>query len=168
MITAALCLAFPVLLLIAAWRDLASMLIPNWVSIALACAFFPAAVSAGLSGGEIGVHLAAGAIALLVCAFLFYMNIFGGGDAKVIAAASLWLGMSGADEFVFAMAVAGGGLALTLIALRRMHLATDQPWAARLLSPTEGAPYAVAIAIGGIFAAPTSPVLAAGFRSAGL
>ncbi len=144
------------------------MLIPNWVSITLACAFFPAAISAGLSAEQIGLHLAVSAVALIVCALFFYLNIFGGGDAKVIAATTLWTGLAASDEFIFGMAVAGGGLALTLILLRRMRLQSAQPWAARLLSPQEGAPYAVAIAVGGLLAAPSSPVLAAALKSAGV
>ena len=56
----------------------------------------------------------------------------------------------------------GGLLAGLLIALRRMQIKTDQPWLSRLLSPEEGAPYAVAIAVGALMAAPASPVLAAG------
>ena len=49
-----------------------------------------------------------------------------------------------------------------LIVLRRMQIKSDKPWLSRLLSPEEGAPYAVAIAIGALLAAPASPVLAAG------
>jgi prepilin peptidase CpaA len=60
------------------------------------------------------------------------------------------------------MAIAGGALAGLLIAMRRMKLKSDKPWLSRLLSPEEGAPYAVAIAIGALMAAPASPVLAAG------
>lgn len=168
MITSLFCLAFPALLLYAAWHDLSTMTIPNWVSIALAAAFVPAAAAAGLSMSDIGLHLAAGAVALLICAALFYLNVFGGGDAKVIAAASLWTGFGAAGPFVTGMALAGGALALTLIVLRRMKLASEQPWAKRLLSPAEGAPYAVAIAIGALIAAPSSTVLAAGIAGLGV
>jgi prepilin peptidase CpaA len=167
MITTLICLAFPLLLLYAAWHDVSTMWIPNWVSIALAVAFVPAAAAAGFTLPQIGGHLAVGAVALLICAALFYLGVFGGGDAKVIAAASLWVGMAGAADFVFAMAVAGGALALVLIVLRRMKVSSEKPWAKRLLSPQEGAPYAVAIAAGALFAAPASPLLAAGLAGAG-
>ena len=96
MIASLFCLAFPLLLLYAAWHDVKTMWIPNWVSIALAAAFIPAAIAAGLSMEAIGLHLAFGAGMLLVCAALFYLGVFGGGDAKVIAAASLWTGLAGA------------------------------------------------------------------------
>ena len=162
------CFAFPCLLIYAAWHDISTMTIPNWVSIALAIAFVPAALACGLTAPQIGTHLAVGAATLLICATLFYLGIFGGGDAKVIAAASLWMGLAGANRFVFCMAVAGGCLALLLIILRRMKISSERPWAKRLLSPTEGAPYAVAIAIGALLAAPSSPVLATGMSVLGV
>ena len=162
------CLAFPLLLLYAAWHDVSTMTIPNWVSISLAAAFVPAAIAAGITVEQIGWNLAFSAVVLLICAGLFYLNVFGGGDAKVIAAASLWTGLAGAASFVMGMAIAGGLLALVLILLRRMKVSSERPWAKRLLSPQEGAPYAVAIAAGAFLAAPASPVLAAGLRSFGV
>jgi prepilin peptidase CpaA len=165
MLTTLLCLAFPLLLLYAAWQDVSTMLISNWVSVLLAAAFVPAAFAAGLRPEEIGWHLLFGAMVLIVCAALFYLNVFGGGDAKVIAAASLWIGLSAVAPFAFWMAVAGGVLAGVLLALRKMKLKSQKPWLARLLNPEEGAPYAVAIAIGALVAAPSSPVLAAGLST---
>jgi prepilin peptidase CpaA len=128
----------------------------------LAAAFIPAAFAAGLAPGVIGLHFAFGAGVLLVCAILFYLGLFGGGDAKIIAAASLWTGLSAAAPFVMSMAIAGGILAGVLIVARRLKLTSSKDWAKRLLSPEEGAPYAVAIAAGALLAAPGSPVLAAG------
>jgi prepilin peptidase CpaA len=168
MIASLLCLAFPLLLLYAAWHDVKTMTIPNWVSIVLALAFVPAAVAAGLSVQAIGWHLAFGAGVLLACAALFYLGVFGGGDAKVIAAASLWTGLAGVSSFVLGMALAGGALAGALIMFRRLKLTATKDWAKRLLSPEEGAPYAVAIAVGGFLAAPASPVLMAGLPGLGL
>lgn len=165
MITSLLCLAFPLLMIYAAWHDVSTMTIPNWVSIVLAAMFIPAAMVAGLPLDQIGMHLVFGAIVLVVCAGLFYLNVFGGGDAKVIAAASLWMGLGASAPFVMGMAIAGGALAAVLIVLRRMTFETKQPWLARLKSPEEGAPYAVAIAIGALLAAPGSPVIAAGLSA---
>jgi prepilin peptidase CpaA len=162
MITSLLCLAFPLLLLYAAWHDVSTMTIPNWVSISLALAFVPAAMTAGLSWEQIGWHLVFAAAVLVACAVLFYLNVFGGGDAKVIAAASLWTGMTATAPFVLGMAIAGGALAGVLIVLRRMKISSSKAWVKRLMSPDEGAPYAVAIAAGAFLAAPASPVLAAG------
>jgi prepilin peptidase CpaA len=166
MIAALFCLGFSGILVYAAWRDLAEMLIPNWCSIAIALLFFPAAAAAGFTMEQVGWHLAFGALVLLVCAGLFFIGVFGGGDAKVIAACSLWAGFAGSAAFVMWMALAGGLLSLALIILRRMKVQSEQPWAKRLLSPTEGAPYVVAIAIGALLAAPASPLLSAGLAAA--
>lgn len=165
MIASLLCLAFPLLLLFAAWHDVSTMWIPNWVSIALGIAFIPAAMAAGLAMPQIGMHLIVGGVTLLICVILFYIGIFGGGDAKVIAAASLWVGLAGMTSFVFWMALAGGLLGIALIILRRMKLNPTREWSKRLLSPETGAPYAVAIAIGGLVAAPHSQLLAAGLAA---
>jgi prepilin peptidase CpaA len=43
-----------------------------------------------------------------------------------------------------------------------MKVSSNKAWLNRLMSPEEGAPYAVAIAVGALMAAPASPVLAAG------
>jgi Flp pilus assembly protein protease CpaA len=66
------------------------------------------------------------------------------------------------------MALAGGALAGALIIFRRLKLTATKDWTKRLLSPEEGAPYAVAIAVGGFLAAPASPVLMAGIAGLGL
>jgi prepilin peptidase CpaA len=163
MLTAVFLILFVALLLVAAWQDLASMLIPNWISIGLALAFVPAALAAGLNWTQIGWAMVFGAGMLLACAVLFYMSIFGGGDAKLIAAASLWTGLSGTLTFLAAMAMAGGVLAVVLTVLRAQRsLRPEAAWARRLLSKEEGAPYAVAIALGALAAIPASPVLAPG------
>lgn len=167
MIVALLCLAFPALLIYAAWSDVRSMLINNWVSIVLAVAFVPAAAASGMSMSEFGAHLGFAALALMVGATLFYLGVFGGGDAKVIAAASLWLGFPGAGPFFFYMALCGGLLAFVLIVARRMKIAEPPAWARKILSPTEGAPYAVAICAGALLAAPASPMLAGAMTSVG-
>lgn len=162
MVLTAVCMIYPALLIYAACHDVATLTIPNWVSIVLAAAFIPAALAMGLSPADVGAHMATAAAALLVCVGLFALNVMGGGDAKVIAAAVLWVGTSGLGEFLKATALVGGALALVLILLRRSGVTSSRLWARRLLSPDEGAPYAVAIAIGALFAVPASPVLAEG------
>jgi len=158
----ALSLGFWALVGFAALHDVRTMTIPNWVSVTISTLFFPAAVLVGMDAGTIGVHLAAGALGLLACAALFYMNVFGGGDAKLIPACLLWTGFDALPDFLFGTALAGGVLAFALLVARRMPLSATSPWAQRLLSPEEGAPYAVAIAFGALFAGPAAPLMAAG------
>ncbi len=110
-------------------------------------------MAAGLSTGEIGMHLLVGAIVMLACVALFFLNVFGGGDAKVIGAASLWIGLPAMTSFVFWMALAGGLLGILLLVLRKMNLNPTREWSKRLLRRETGAPYAVAIAVGALVAA---------------
>ena len=84
--------AFAGLLIYAACSDIARLIIPNWVSIALACIFPIAALASGMAPLEIGMHLAFGAAVLVVGFFLFSGNIIGGGDAKLFAATAVWTG----------------------------------------------------------------------------
>ena len=86
---------FAGLLVYAACTDVASLTIPNWVSIALAGVFPLAALAVGMPLSEIGMHYLFGAAILAIGFFLFAANIFGGGDAKLIAAAAVWTGFQG-------------------------------------------------------------------------
>ena len=149
-------LLFAALVIAAAVKDLESFTIPNWISIALALAFAPAALLTGASLGVIGISLAVGLAVLVLAVGMFALGWIGGGDAKLMAAASLWLGLKGLAPFVIYTALAGGALALILLALRSAWLRpiahAGPVWARRLATPGEAAPYGVAIAIGALAA----------------
>lgn len=143
-------------LLAAAANDIVRYEIPNGLCLALAGAFAPLAYAAGLSPPEVGVHYAVG-FALLILGFgLFQLGAFGGGDAKLIAAAGVWFGLPGLSPFLLALAIAGGVLAAAaLIARRAASPAPHRPPVVnRFLEPTRGVPYAVAIAAGALIALP--------------
>jgi prepilin peptidase CpaA len=151
---------FPILLIAAAIWDGATMTIPNTLNIALALAFLPFAFAAGMDWHAIGMHALAGLIAFIVGAGLFYARVFGGGDAKLIASVMVWLGPTGAFSFIYYMALFGGVLALVILIARRVVTAppSEPVWLARLLSKTEGVPYALAISPGALLALPTSSI----------
>jgi prepilin peptidase CpaA len=153
---------FAALVIGAAVRDLASFTIPNWISIALAAAFAPAALLVGVPLPEIGVGLAVGAGMLVVGAGMFALGWIGGGDAKLMAAAALWVGLRGLAPFAIYTALAGGLLALALVALRSAWLrplaAAGPGWTQRLATPGEAAPYGVAIAVGALAAFAVHPL----------
>lgn len=161
---------FVALLLIAAANDIASMTIPNWVSIALAALFPLFAWALDFSGAQLAWHFAFGIGVLAIGIGLFSLGLLGGGDVKVIAAAAVWTGFAGFAAFLTATVLAGGALAALLLVARRFaepHM--DRPaFLNRLLDRANGAPYAVAIAIGGLMALPTLPFsqLAWGFATA--
>lgn len=160
-----LALAFPLLVIVAAIRDVTSFTIPNWISLALVAAFAPAAVMAGLPVGTIGLQLGIGFAALVLGMAMFAFRWIGGGDAKLFAAAALWLGWPACAPYLMITCVAGGGLAVALLGLRSMWLrryAVQGPaWFARLAEPEEAVPYGVAIAVGALAAFPHSPLAAA-------
>jgi prepilin peptidase CpaA len=158
LLVAALAL-FAILLLVAAANDIATMTIPNWVSVALAAAFPVFALAAGHSLAFVGYHLAIGFVVLLLGIGLFSLNLLGGGDVKVIAAAAVWTGLSGFAVFLSATLLVGGALAIGLVLVRRFAKPQEgrPAFLNRLLDPQRGAPYAVAIAAGGLMALPSLP-----------
>lgn len=164
-LAAALVLVFPALVLVGALKDALSFTIPNWISLAMLAAFPLAALAGGLSLTAIGLHLGVGAIALVIGMAMFAFRWIGGGDAKLAAAAVLWLGWPAALSFGVYAALAGGALALALLALRSAALRPvvlgGPKWMIRLAEPGEGVPYGVALAIGALAAFPASPLATA-------
>lgn len=159
--TTALALVFPALAIVAALRDAATMTIPNWISASLALLFFPAAFAAGMSLGSIGLALLIGLAALAGGIVLFAMGWVGGGDAKLLAACTLWFGLA-APNFLLFTALSGGALALILLSARKFSFAVHGPaWLERLLKPGGDVPYGLAICAGALLAFPDSPLIKA-------
>lgn len=152
----------PCLVIIAGLRDLTTMKIPNWISGALILCFFPAAFVVGLAPMVVLMHVGIAFAALLAGMALFATRVIGGGDAKLMAASCLWLGLSGSGVFLLWTGVAGGVFCLALIAARaqlQSHTAGAPAWVANLMEPRGDIPYGVAIAIGALFAFPSSILL---------
>jgi prepilin peptidase CpaA len=159
----ALLLIFPVLVIGAALRDATSYTIPNWLSLALVAAFPVAALAMGLPLPTIGVNAAVGAVALIAGMAMFARGWIGGGDAKLFAAAALWIGFEPSLTYLAVTGVAGGALAVGLLGLRSGYVQpfvpTGPAWFARLAQPGENVPYGVAIAIGALVAFPASALV---------
>ena len=153
------------LLALAAWSDLATRTIPDWISAVLAllglglrAANGPVAVAASL-----GI---AGVLFFLLAA-LYARGGIGGGDVKLIAALALGLAPMGATRMLFGIACAGGVLAILYLALRVLpapqpaapgagvlhRIVVAERWRGRRRGSL---PYAVAIAFGGTWALLTS------------
>ncbi len=160
-----LCL-FSGLVLTAAFTDLISYTIPNWVSAGLALAFAPAAMIAGVSLPAMVASLVVGLVVLAVGIALFSMKWFGGGDVKLLAAASPWIGLSMLPRFFFFTGLAGGILALALLIARtawvRPLVSSGPAWMRRLATPGGDTPYGVAIALGALAAFPSGLVMRLG------
>jgi len=106
-----------------------------------------------------GFHVLTGVILFVVGFMLFSAGLFGGGDAKLLAAAGVWFGSSQALPFLVFTALAGGALALcvglwSIISMSwEIH---DVSWAKKISSLRPNVPYGYAFAIGAILAFPQS------------
>jgi len=156
---------FPALVITGGLKDITSFTIPNWISAALIGGFLLAALALGLPWQSGLTMLGIGIAALFVAVGMFAMGWIGGGDAKMFAAAALWLGWPASLTFVLVTGLAGGALAVSLLGLRSVWvrpLAVRGPdWVGRLATPGGDAPYGVAIAIGALAAFPESPLVLA-------
>ena len=158
-----ICLAlFPAALIVAALWDLTSFTIPNWISLALVAAFAPAAFAADPPMGVLLGCLATGGGALLLGMVMFSLGWIGGGDAKLFAAAALWLGWPAVLPFMVWTSAAGGVLAVALLYSRRFAPAevyAGPAWLGRLMTPRGDVPYGLAIAVGALFTFPASALI---------
>ena len=150
---------FPLAMAFAGAMDLLTFTIPNRISLVLLVGFCAAALLVRFPLPMLLSHTAAGLAMLLVGFGLFTRSWIGGGDAKLMAAAALWLGLEGLVVFLVWTALLGGALAMLLLAYRRFFpplWLMRQPWAMRLHDPKEGIPYGVALAGAGLLAYPSS------------
>ena len=136
-----------------------SFTIPNWISLAAAAMFVPAALFLGLPLSALGMCAMVGVAALIGGIGMFALGWIGGGDAKLFAACALWLGWPAVAPFLIWTALAGGGLAVMLLWSRRLAgpvIADGPAWVGRLMTPGEDVPYGLAIAAGALIAFPQS------------
>lgn len=146
---------FIVFLVWASFFDLLTFTIPNWLCALLAASFFPAALVAHLPVAALSAQIACGLTILAATFGLFQFGWLGGGDAKLAAAIALWLGWKGLPLFVLQTGLWGGALAALLLLLRQLPLPLiilNQKYINQLRDPAGGAPYGVALSIGGILA----------------
>lgn len=163
MLTHILILAFAGLMAAAAISDAARFIIPNWLVLILLALFPVAALVSGFSWPLAGFHLLAGVLALLIGFALFAPGWIGAGDAKLFAAAGLWLGWGALLPFLFATVLSGGVLVLGLLALRRAAPLAGVPtgWLEETaLAQGAPVPYGLAIAAGALWVLPQTPLFA--------
>jgi len=131
------------LLIIAAISDARHYRIPNWLNAVIALTFVAGQLSQSPSGTELIVHLAAAALVFLCGFILFSLNLFGGGDVKLITALALWTGFAELPRFILLTTLAGGVLALLLLILRWLSAGRGNKIDSRV-------PYGIAIAVAGL------------------
>lgn len=145
----------PTLLIVAGTGDALSMRIPNRLNLLIALSFFPMALAMGMPLPMLGLHIATGFALLALGYALFAVRLFGGGDAKLLAAAGLWLGYPGCLSFLAFTALAGGLLAVLVglwLFVKLESEMRDGIVFRRLKALNPDLPYGVALAAGGIAA----------------
>jgi prepilin peptidase CpaA len=151
-------LVFAVVMGIAAFEDFRRLTIPNVLPLVL-CAAWPLHLAALPTPG--GVFGAIGcALAVFVAgAVLFARGWLGGGDVKLLSAATLWAGAGRTPELLMTTGILGGCLALLLLipfaepavtAARRLLGTAPQPRGSGSGSAAAPLPYGVAIAGAGL------------------
>lgn len=137
-----LLVALAIALLVAAFTDLRSRHIGNWLNagIALAAPLFWWASGLDLWPGvawQFGVAL----VTFAICAALFALRAMGGGDVKLLTALALWIQPLAFLKLIVLMSVLGGVLTVLFGAWHVMQRRRD-----RLAIP-----YGVAIALAGLW-----------------
>lgn len=157
MLEIAILTVFPAAVAFAGAMDLFTMTIPNRISLVMVVSFLALAPLAGLGLGDVASHLGAGLLVLAIGIVLFIPGWIGGGDAKLAAAAAVWMGFDYLLAYFICVALAGGALAMLFMTVRSTPLpvaVAAQPWAARLHDKRAGIPYGLALAAGALFIYP--------------
>lgn len=146
-------LIFPALMIAAALHDLTSFKIPNSLTLAMAATWPLAALALGTAPMTMLASVILAAAVLFAGMLLFARGLLGGGDVKLLAAATLWVGPGALGSFFLLTALSGAALAVVLITFRKIPLPARfaaQGWLLDLHTRERAMPYGIAIAIGGI------------------
>lgn len=147
--------ALAIALLVAAFTDLRSRRIANWLnaSIALGAPLFWWASGLAL-WPDIALQLAVALATFAVLAVLFALRAMGGGDVKLLTALSLWIAPLPFMNLLIMMALLGGLLTIVFGAWHVMRRQRDKL----------AIPYGVAISMAGLWVLGTNylPSSAAG------
>jgi prepilin peptidase CpaA len=165
-VTEAMILASAAVLLFAAWHDIVSRTVPNWVPLVIACF----GVAAALAGGRLLISMGLGLVVFAAAAVCWRRGWMGGADVKLLGAIAIVLPPGMVGMFAIAMSLAGAVHAIAYMLARSM--VTRPPPLASIKKPTPRArrllpralraerwrisrggplPYACAIAFGFLF-----------------
>ena len=125
----------------AVWRR-----IPNSAVLTVAGLYLAWAVLA--AGAGVGSALIVGAVSLAIGFGLFVFKVWGGGDAKLLAAVALFAGLEHFATLILVTALAGGAMAAVSLASRPARAMVM--WNMKGQGDFgRGIPYGIAIAVGG-------------------
>lgn len=141
------------LFIYAAYNDTQTMLIPNWVSVAL-ISLYPIRYLVAPETITDPLMDLAWMGGFFVVGFIFYaLKWFGAGDVKLITAGVLWFGHAHAPDFLVGTAFGGALIALLVIFVRifgQFYWRIQEYMPA--LQKKEHFPYGLGIVIGALYA----------------
>ena len=158
------------ILLAIAYGDVRTRRIPNALTAAIAILGLARLIIANDWAAAMYTLIASAAVFVVAFVF-FWRGVFGGGDAKLLAAMALLVGSHDLLDFLLIMSVCGGGLGLATLArylfhARRRHAAQQSSGPSKFhwtepTAPSGAAtvPYGVAIAGAGVVMLLLRPVL---------
>lgn len=144
---------FPLAMAFAASSDLLTMRISNKLVLLLVAGFMVVALLVEMPLQQFAMHLLCAFVVLVVAFTMFALRWIGGGDAKLAAATTLWLGFGLTLPYLAYTALLGGVLTLAILVLRRVPMpdvVDSMPWLKRLRDHKQGIPYGVAMAVAGL------------------
>jgi prepilin peptidase CpaA len=125
--------------------------------------FAAVAPMTGMSWEAYGMHFAACGLVLAVTFGLFAMGGMGGGDAKLLAATSLWMGFGFTLlQYLVFTTLIGGALTMAIISYRKSAMSVftaHNPFLRHFADDKNGVPYGIALGIGGMLVFPASPLV---------
>jgi prepilin peptidase CpaA len=137
-----LLIALAIALLAAAFSDMRSRRIANWLNGAIALGAPAFWWASGMAlWPDVAIQLGVALAAFAVLAGMFAMRMMGGGDVKLLTALALWVSPQQFLQLLLIMALAGGALTIVLVAWHTIRRQKDRI----------AVPYGVAIAFGALW-----------------
>ena len=163
MLEALIFVVFPFCMVFAVVSDVVSMTIANRVSLILVATFAVVAPLTGMEWADYGMHFAAAALVLCVTFGLFAIGGMGGGDAKLLAATTLWIGFRiELLQYMVYASLLGGALTLLVLYFRGSPLSTftaNNLFLRHFANEKAGIPYGVALGATGLLIYPSTPLM---------
>ena len=135
--------ALALMLAFAAFGDVRTRIIPNWLVITIAAGAPLMWAATGMSlWPEIAIQIGVAIGFMVLFSIFFALNAMGGGDVKLIAALALWFPAIAFLQLLMVMSIIGGIITIGMWAREK----------ARKSGKNIEVPYGVAISVAGIWA----------------